>query len=54
MQQVKKEADSRRKAEARVEESVNASELNVAFQMDGNGNNTPYSAWLDKVNFSVW
>jgi len=35
-------------------ESVNASELNVAFQMDGNGYNTPYSTWLDKVNFSVW
>lgn len=34
--------------------AVNASELNVAFQMDGNGNNTPYSTWLDKVNLSVW
>jgi len=34
--------------------SVNASELNVAFQMDGNSANTAYSTWLDKVNLSVW
>ena len=35
-------------------EGVNAQELNVAFQMDGNGHNTAYSTWLDKVNFTVW
>ena len=35
-------------------EPINASELNVAFQMDGNSSNTPYSAWLDKVNLTVW
>ena len=35
-------------------ESINAQELNVAFQMDGNSSNTPYSTWLDKVNFTVW
>lgn len=34
--------------------AVNAQELNVAFQMDGNSSNTPYSTWLDKVNLTVW
>lgn len=34
--------------------SVNASELNVAFQMDGNAYNTSYSTWVDKLNLSVW
>jgi len=29
-------------------------ELNVAFQMDGNANMTPYHVWLDKVNLTVW
>lgn len=29
-------------------------ELNVAFQMDGNGSGTNYSVWLDKVNMSAW
>lgn len=29
-------------------------ELNVAFQMDGNGSETNYSVWLDKVNMSAW
>jgi hypothetical protein len=29
-------------------------ELNVAFQMDGNGVETNYSVWLDKVNMNAW
>lgn len=28
-------------------------QLNVAFQMDGNYNQTPYNVWLDKVNLTV-
>lgn len=28
-------------------------QINVAFQMDGNVNQTPYNAWLDKVNLTV-
>lgn len=35
-------------------ESVNAQELNVAFQMDGNVNNAAYSTWLDKVSLNAW
>jgi hypothetical protein len=35
-------------------EAVGVQELNTAFQMDGNGSNTAYSTWLDKVNLSVW
>src|SRR5205085_283248 len=30
------------------------SELNVAFQMDGNASMTAYSTWLDKVTLSYW
>ncbi len=30
------------------------SELNVAFQMDGNYAQTPYSVWLDKVTLNTW
>lgn len=29
-------------------------ELNVAFQMDGNGSQTNYSVWLDKVKLAAW
>lgn len=35
-------------------QSSGAQELNVAFQMDGNGSGTNYSVWLDKVNMSAW
>jgi hypothetical protein len=28
-------------------------QINVAFQMDGGSNQTPYNAWLDKVNLTV-
>jgi hypothetical protein len=28
-------------------------QINVAFQMDGNVNQTPYNAWLDNVNLTV-
>jgi len=34
--------------------AVNARELNVAFQMDGNYNQTDYSVWLDKVTLNYW
>lgn len=34
--------------------AASASELNVAFQMDGNGSMTDYSVWLDKVKMSAW
>lgn len=34
--------------------AVNAKELNVAFQMDGNYNQTDYSVWLDKVTLNYW
>ncbi len=34
--------------------SSGVSELNVAFQMDGDGKMTDYSVWLDKLKFSVW
>jgi len=30
------------------------SELNVAFQMDGNSWQQDYSVWLDKINLNVW
>lgn len=31
-----------------------AKELNVAFQMDGNGSATPYSVWVDKISLKAW
>jgi hypothetical protein len=31
-----------------------ASELNVAFQMDGNSSATAYKVWLDKVTLKAW
>jgi hypothetical protein len=31
-----------------------ASELNVAFQMDGNYAATSYKVWLDKVTLTAW
>jgi hypothetical protein len=31
-----------------------ANEINVAFQMDGNGSMTDYSVWLDKVKLTYW
>ncbi len=34
--------------------SSSVSELNVAFQMDGNGSKTPYQVWLDNVKLTVW
>jgi hypothetical protein len=34
--------------------TVNASELNVAFQEDGNFDETPYSVWLNKVTLTAW
>jgi hypothetical protein len=33
---------------------VNASEINVAFQMDGDYAMHPYSAWLDNVTLTAW
>ncbi|HWR14406.1 MAG TPA: Ig-like domain-containing protein [Terriglobales bacterium] len=33
---------------------VSARELNVAFQMDGNYQQTDYQVWLDQVNLYVW
>ena len=30
------------------------SEINVAFQMDGNSSMTDYSTWLDKVKLTYW
>jgi hypothetical protein len=32
----------------------NVSEINVAFQMDGDSKQTAYSAWLDKVSLTYW
>jgi hypothetical protein len=29
-------------------------QINAAFQMDGNANQTPYNVWLDKVNLTVY
>lgn len=34
--------------------STSASELNVAIQLDADGNNTPYYEWADKVTLSAW
>jgi hypothetical protein len=34
--------------------SSSASELNVAFQMDGNFAQTSYKVWLDKVTLKAW
>jgi hypothetical protein len=36
------------------EASYNGKGINVAFQMDGNYQQTPYKVWLDKVNLSAW
>lgn len=33
---------------------VNARELNIAFQMDGDEHQDNYQSWLDKVNFYYW
>jgi len=32
----------------------NVSEINVAFQMDGDVNQTAFSTWLDKVSLTYW
>ena len=34
--------------------STSTSELNVALQLDGDGSNTPYNEWADKINLSAW
>src|SRR5207245_8407426 len=34
--------------------SSSVSEINVAFQMDGNSTMTDYSTWLDKVKLTYW
>lgn len=34
--------------------SVNARELNVAFQMDGNYEQKDYNVWVDKVTLKAW
>ncbi len=34
--------------------SISASSLSVAFQMDGNYQQTDYSTWLDKVKLTYW
>lgn len=34
--------------------SQGGSELNIAFQMDGNYQETNYSVWLDKIQLSAW
>ena len=33
---------------------MNATEINVAFQLDGDFAQHPYSAWLDNVTLSYW
>ncbi len=33
---------------------VNASELNTAVQLDGNGTHTAYSMWVDKMQVTAW
>lgn len=33
---------------------VNASELNTAVQLDGNGSDTAYSMWVDKMQVTYW
>ncbi|HEY3929266.1 MAG TPA: Ig-like domain-containing protein [Candidatus Koribacter sp.] len=35
-------------------ESSSSKELNVAIQIDGDGQNTAYSEWADKVTLSAW
>lgn len=35
-------------------QSSSVHEINVAFQMDGNYNQTDYSVWLDKVHLFYW
>ena len=32
----------------------NGSDLNVAFQMDGDYRQDPYSVWLDDISLSYW
>ena len=34
--------------------AASSSELNVAFQMDGNGTQTDYSVWLDRVTLTAF
>ena len=34
--------------------STSASEINVAFQMDGNKYQTDYTVWVDSMKLSVW
>ena len=34
--------------------SSGVNELNVAFQMDGNGTMVDYEAWLDRVSLTAW
>jgi hypothetical protein len=34
--------------------SSSVNELNVAFQMDGDGSMTDYDTWLDKVSLTAW
>jgi hypothetical protein len=34
--------------------SSGVGELNVAFQMDGDGSMTDYGTWLDKVSLTAW
>lgn len=33
---------------------ISASDINVAFQMDMNGNPSPYNAWIDQVKLTYW
>ena len=33
---------------------VNASELDVAVQLDGNSTQTPYLIWVDKMMLTYW
>jgi hypothetical protein len=35
-------------------EPSSVTELNVAIQIDGDGANTPYHEWADKVNLTAW
>ncbi len=34
--------------------NVNASEVNVAVQLDGDSHQTPYSIWMDKITLNYW
>ena len=36
------------------QQDYNGSDLNVAFQMDGDYRQDPYSVWLDNVSLSAW